>query len=426
MTKVDNQNENSKPATIGERLAKKALDHLGKMNATELAIFFFKLLFSLIIFVGGVKTMVIDVVKAFPIPIYLHLPIGVSLMVLLVTSAKLLTEHLADMIFNAARYERHYKIALPITTMFVLLFTWSVQTESAEKETTAAATAQLQAFSPDSTTLNEIDAAIARINTELDSANAHVAQLSALKARRRGGWLSESESLIFSLAQKKSQTAMPQLTALVRERTAEQARMQQLSETTRQLAEAAKARSMTKSKSVAGLAELALVVVAIFGVAFRSRFKSVSPDSAESQIEEFPKNLPIEQREQMLPLIKALAYQEESHHLIVELAGKRLYYDMPKLIKQAASCHSRLGAAQSEESQNTQLRNIAYMERIMALTPMQPPDLKRVFGYTALNLDYWNSETGNVSVAASETLQNRYKTASQRPATQEVAVFETY
>ena len=406
MTNYKENTEENK--SIARKLLASAYEGLKKLTAIELVIFFLNIILAIIIFTGGVKTMIVDVVKAFPIPSFLHIPIGFSLMVILVAAAKLLTQHLAEMCFSITRYSKSYKIILPITWLCTIIFCWGVQSEASDITTDEEMEQQLASIVIDSTNLNQIDQSIAQINSELDSATKIISSIESKREKRNGGWMSQSELTVMPAAQETKRNSLAQLTSLTDKRVMESERLNGVYQKKKEEILQQKEKDLNKGRSKAGAAELLLVLATVFTVAFRQRWK-VEEVELNNAIDEFEKGLSIDQKEELLPSIKPLDYDEEEAHLLIELQGVRKYFDIPKLIKHNKEYHRRFEKAKSSESQDTQLRNIAFSEQILAMTPLQIDDLERVYGYKPLNLDYWNSTTGNVSPQFPDAWQKRNK-----------------
>ena len=177
-------------------------------------------------------------------------------------------------------------------------------------------------------------------------------------------------------------------------------------------------RQISKSRGKAGLAECLLVFTAFFARAYKNRFKTQTPESNEAAtITEFPKNLSIDQREEMLKAFTPLYFHHDEHSLVVEFNHQQYFISIPKVVKSIGTCKSRLESAKSDDSKNTQLRNIAYYERLLVMAGLQVEDLKRVYGYQAFNLDYWENTTDNVAQQVGESLQNPSLNVVQRSET---------
>lgn len=414
--------QNTEPKPWHARLLDACHGYLQKLTGLEMAVLALSGILVLVMFTGGVGTMIQEVAGSFPIPKPMRYPVGAALMIILAWSAKLLTKELAEMLHDFGRYSLSYKIMLPIATLATLIFCWAVQSESVSIVSQKEFEEKLNELSVDSAQLRQIDMAIATTLKQISSDSATLGQYEKIKTSRRGHWLSEDEQSIIQNAQISKKEGNAQLLQLIDKRTAEQQLlMQKISEAEQEL-ESLQSEAQKKGRGKAGLVEGLMFFLMFFVVSYKRRFK---PQEAEVQnlVQEFPTGLSIEEREALIKEVKPLSYDEDNHHLLVEMNGERYFHEVPKLVKQASNYRRRLDKAQSEASRDTQLRNIAYVEQLLAMAPIQPEGYKRVFGYTPLFLDYWNNTSGTGSHQLSESVQNRSKTALHRSEPQDIDLF---
>ena len=123
----------------------------------------------------------------------------------------------------------------------------------------------------------------------------------------------------------------------------------------------------------------------------------------------------------MLPNIKALAYDSEEKHLLVEYQGKQYYFEMDGFMHAARSNRRKydLSVEKGETSKrNNKLRNLNFYERIMVMTGLPITELQEEFNYKVMNEDYWFDTIRTSSEIGSEPVQNRIipiRTGSNRP-----------
>ena len=254
--------------------------------------------------------------------------------------------------------------------------------------------------------------------SELAKADSTIQIYNALRQSRESNWLNKHENEIFLMAQESKQQLANQLASYIQSRIEESNTIQSRNESRVSQLKAEIAKQIGKSRGKAGLAECLLVFTAFFTRAYKNRFKVQKVEDGETTtILEFPKNLSIDQREEMLKAFRPLYFHHEEHSLVVELNHQRYFISIPKVIKSIGTCRSRLANAKSDDSKNTQLRNMAYYERLLVMTGLKIEDLKRVYGYEVFNLDYWENATGNVAQQVGETLENRFLNDVQRSET---------
>ena len=397
-----------------------ASNYLNKLTGLEVAVLALGSILVLVMFTGGVSTMIEEIAGSFPIPKPMRYPVGAGLMLILAWCTKLLSKEFAEMCHDWQRYSLSYKLLLPTTTFGALILCLAVQSESVSIASQKEFNTQMASLAIDSANLKQIDLAIASTNAQLVQTERTLTRYEKIKAQRKGNWLREDEEQNFATAQQANQAATQLLADLSEQRIAETARLhQQISEAKQVLAQLEQ-EAKSKGRGKAGLIEGLMFFLMFFAVSYKKRFKPQTLDEQEL-IEELPKGLPIEQREQMLLQMKVISFDQANHHLLVQLSDQQYYIEIPKVIKDISGCKSRLD--RQKGSPDTQLRNIAYNERILAMTPMSLPDLKRIYGYEAFNKDYWNNTTDNVGQHVDTTLPQRCKTASQRFPTLDSDIF---
>lgn len=414
-------NLNQKERTTRDRLTLFLWNHLKELTAIQLVLYSFNTLLIMIIFGSGIRTMISDVVGSFPIAELLYLPIGFALMVILVLATHYITDLSTELAFHWKQYATPYKILLPITNVILLVFCYSVQSEGGEILINLNHKEELRAIQNDTTsgTLVELDRRIALAESELTKADSTIQAYNALRESRSSHWLNPNENEIFLTAQKSKQQLTAQLATFIQSRIDESNAIHKRNEQRISQLKARIEDQVRRSRGKAGLAECLLVFTAFFARAYKNRFKvDHHPEEGETTtILEFPKNLSIDQREEMLQAFTPLYFHHDEHSLVVDFNHQRYFISIPKVIKSIGTCRSRLESAKSDDSKNTQLRNIAYYERLLVMAGLQVEDLKRVYGYDAFNLDYWENATGNVAQQVGETLQNRFLNDAQRSST---------
>ena len=425
ITAMTNLNQNEQ--TTRNRLTLFLLNHVKELTTIQLILYSFNTLLIMIIFGSGIRTMITDVVGNFPIAELLYLPIGFALMVILVLATHYITDLSTELAFHWNQFATPYKILLPITNVILLIFCYSVQSEGGEILINLNHEEELLAIRNDtaSRTLTELDRRIQLAEYELQQSDSLIQAYSSLRESRKSHWLNPDESKILMMAQESKQQLSAQLTIFIQSRIEESNAIHQRNEERITQLRAKIDDQVRRSRGKAGLAECLLVFTAFFARAYKNRFKVHQPESEETTtILEFPKNLSIDQREEMLQAFIPLYFHHEEHSLVVELNHQRYFISIPKVIKSISTCRGRLANAKSDDSKNTQLRNMAYYERLLVMTGLQVEDLKRVYGYEAFNLDYWENATGNVAQQVGETLQNRFSNDVQRSETVGRDLFE--
>lgn len=411
MTNMTEKNQHSK---WGLRLLKSAKDYLKKLTGLEMAVLALSTILVLVMFTGGISTMIQEIAGSFPIPKPMRYPVGAGLMIILAWCTKLLSKEFAEMCHDHKRYQRSYRIFLTITTIGALFFCLMVQSESVSIESHKEFQQKMEALTIDSANLKQIDQAIASTKSQISGGESTIVKYEYLKKSRKGKWLSPAENTILINAQHANASATNLLVTLSDKRIKETKRMQEQIDLAKLELDALQEEARSKGRGKAGLVEGLMFFLMFFAVSYKRRFKVQKVDEQEL-IQEFPKNLTIDQREEMLKQMKLIDFSEESHELLVDVSGEKYYMHLPNMVKQAASYKTRFDQdKRSRSSKETQLRNIAYLERIMAMTPMLPEDLDRVFGYQTLNIGYWNSTTESASTAVSEAIQNRSGSALQQ------------
>ena len=419
-----NYQTEKKSSGIVKTLFDFVVKRIRNMSKIEIVAYSASSLMILIIFGSGVSTMVQESTNVFPIHQDLKLLVGYLLMLILVFATHVAIDLCTEILFNWKQYNTHYKVSLPITATALVLVCYFVQAEGGDIVDKSEVEARIAKIKADtlSANLKQLDTMIGQLQDQLKKANKDSESYYDTKMKRKGKWLSKEEHGILAKVKQSEIQLTNQLTALMASRIEEERGIQNRIDQEVARAYESLEREMAKNKGRAGMAEFVLIVICMVVKSYKKRFKEAAIETQEL-IEEFEKNLSIDDREALLPRIEPLRYDAENHHLLIELDGKTKYFSIAPMIKQATSCRSRLNKAKSEDSKMTQLRNIAYLERIISMTPMELDDLKRVFGFRPMNEDYWNSPTGNVSDNVSETLEKRKINDSQRLETGEVDLF---
>jgi len=396
--------------------------HIRSLGMIQAILFSFNTILITIIFGSGLHTMMSEVVGNFPISKVFYLPLGFVLMVILVLATHYITDLSTELVYHWQRFATPYKIMLPLTNIALLLFCYAIQSEGGEILVQQDYDHAIIAIEADtmSNNLTKLDERIALADWELQKSDSIIEAYNALRASRKTHWLNPSENQILLTAQTSKQQLNKQLATFMNQRIAESAVISERNEAKIKKLQEKKASAVTRSRGKAGFAECLLDFTAFFSRAHKNRYKTYKADAdatASTVIMEFPKNLSIDEREEMLKAFTPLYFHKEEHSLVVEYQQEQYFLAIPKVIKSIGTCRARFRSAKSEDSQDTQLRNIAYYEQLLAMTGLEIIDLKRVYGYDAFNVDYWKNTTRNVAQQVGETLEKPFPNVVQRSAT---------
>ena len=391
-----------------------------ELSQLEIVVFFLNTLLLLVIFSAGISTMIDEVIHVFPIhPAFMYL-VGFILMGIVVMATHVVTKLSAELCFNWSRYNTAYKIMLPITNLALVILCWAIQSEGGELINTKDISAQIALIEADtgSVNLKQLDTSLAMARKQLKQEQTNITFYEQLRAKRKGKWLSPDETNLFLAAKTSQKELNQQVLRLVEARTKELAQIHAQNNRKIDKLEAKLDREVQKGRGKAGLAEFLLVFSAFFMMAYKNRFRVYQAEET-AIIEEFPKGLKIEDREAMLPNIKALAYDSEEKHLLVEYQGKQYYFEMVSFMN--AVCGNRRKYDRAVErnqiaSRNTKLRNLIFYEKILAMTGLSIGEINMEFSYEVMNQDWFNASPTGFETG-SEVVENRIiplATASNR------------
>lgn len=427
------QEKQPKPQLSARLLLENYYEYLKNLHPIQVVIHIFITMLMVMIFSGGIKTMATDVVHAFPIPNWMKFPIGFGLMLVLVALVHLLTHDFVKVCFNWTKYTKAYRILLPLALLFVVLFCFAVQSNSADITTGSDMEQAIAELQIDSTNIWQIDQTIAQVNQAIQSNSKTITELEFTKSKRRGKWLSESEHKSLALAQTNKQSGMSQLLQLTTQRKAETASIAQFISKEKQQLIAKRNRDLLKSTGRAGLCEILLIVSSLFAYSFRHRHKieEVRVETVETEIvaqSPFPERAPVQVKQQILPSLKPTKYDEQNHILYLsdEIGDEKVIQIIP-LMTSLKTYRGYLD--RGVRNQDTNLKNIQLHEQILVMTQLPLTDIEHQFSYKPLNIDYWNNTSQNVAQQVAETLGSTPHNAHQRhttPDNVEGDIFETH
>lgn len=385
----------------------------------ELLIFATNSIMKLIIIGAGSETMINDVVVKFPIARYLIVPTGLALIIILVLATHSVIKLLAELMYEWSRYNTPYKIMLITTNIILIVFCYLVQAQGGELKIDHVLESKIQAIKSDTTSssLTQIKANIAMLNTQLANVQQTITEYSELKESRDNNYLNRREDKILLKAQDSQQKFLGQLMELTAKQVIETERISDKNELRIQVLRDKAEEDISRNNGYAGTADIVMFFTTFFIVAFKYRHKKLAPiivrkEEVEdaNEVEEFPSGLRIKTRQEMLPHIEFIDYDWTMHHLLVEYKGKEYYFDIPSFMVTIRTNRGKYDKAVESGKRGViknKMDNLLFYENILAKTPLSIAEIEAEFNYSVMNED-WFSTTETASENSIKTVQNQF------------------
>lgn len=393
---------------------------LKEMLSIKSLISLLNLIMTFIIFTSGVHKMIEEVAASFPIHPLFHVPVGFILMAIVVRATHAVTKLSVELLFNWSEFKLSYKIILPITNVLLLFFCWSVQSEGGEIQVTEIIDAEIEQVDSQKEfpSLQKLDEDASLVRFEINKSDSIMQSLDHVRESRKGKWLNEKESSIYLSAQTAKQQLTNQLAQFSQNRLDESQRLDALKQQQLKRLREKRDRLINKGKNKAGLAEIILVLSSIFIIAYKDRYATPiintqvvekEETKEEKEVKPFPKGLPLEEREEMVKEFKPLRYTPEEKHLFIRYRSEQYYIEIDKYIASMRTCKNKLENPRSRSPTiENKVRNLSYYEHVLSLTGLNLEEISKDFGYSPMNLDYWNTTTDTDMGSGIKPLNNRY------------------